>query len=793
MAKKKKTKKATTGKTRSKQQDPEAYVVPLVPLRELVLFPGMVVPLLVGRPRSIAALESAMRQDQIIAVAAQKDGDQESPIISDIHSVGVIGEVLQLLRVPDGSFKIVIEGHARVSIVGRTRKRSFHEVIAEPIPSVEPRGRETLALCRAVISQFEDYAKLNQHVPPEITMAITNSDRPSELSDLIAAYMALKVDQKQELLETVDVRTRLEKIAGHLVRELEILEMEQKLKDRIRKQMEKTQREYYLSEQLKAINLELGRKGDATDEVGELRAEVEKAKMGKEATAKALKEVDRLERMPSVSPEAAVIRNYLDWLVCLPWSKRTKDKLDIATVKRVLDEDHYGLKKIKERILEFLAVRKLKRNAKGPILCFVGPPGVGKTSLGRSIARSMNRKFVRISLGGVRDEAEIRGHRRTYIGAMPGRIVQSMRKAGSKNPVFLLDEVDKMSVDFRGDPSSALLEVLDPEQNKNFSDHYLEVEFDLEEVFFITTANVDHSIPPALHDRMEIIRLPGYTEFEKVKIAELFLVPKQITENGLNPDMVTFSHGVLASIIRDYTREAGVRNLEREIANICRKVARKAVAASNKNKKPFKVTAQNLRKLLGPPRFLEPEAEAKPRVGVAVGLAWTEAGGEILNVESSIMSGRGEVILTGQMGDIMQESARASLSFLRAEAKRFGLRPDFAKNKDIHIHVPQGAIPKDGPSAGSAMVVSLLSAARKKPCNGGIAMTGEITLRGRMLPVGGVKEKVLAAHRARMKTVILPYENRKDIEEIPPRVRKDLDMKFVRSMDDVIGLAFPSA
>lgn len=765
-----------------------AVALPLLALRDIVVFPYMVVPLLVGRRRSIEAVSRAMEKDRIIFLAAQKDAAVEEPGQKDIYGVGVIAEILQLVRQPDGSLKILVEGQARGRIQRFLPDEGALLVEVVELPEETREGPEIEALMRSVRSQFEQYCKLNPRLPAELSASISNIRDPGRLADAIAAHLSSKVEEKQKVLEAVDPGERLRRLAELLGAEMEIAQLEVRIQGQVRKQMEKTQKEYYLQEQMRAIQKELGKMDELAEEAEELREAIRKAKMPKEVEAKALREVDKLAKMMSTSPEATVVRNYLDWLVSLPWSKRTRDRLDIGRAKRILDEDHYGLTKPKERILEYLAVRKLVKNMRGPILCFVGPPGVGKTSLGRSIARALGRNFVRMSLGGVRDEAEIRGHRRTYIGALPGRIIQGMRKAGSRNPVFLLDEVDKMSMDFRGDPSAALLEVLDPEQNSTFSDHYLEVEFDLSDVMFITTANIRDAIPPPLLDRMEVIELPGYTDDEKIKIATRFLLPKQLEAHGLKPGQVVISENAVQSLIRGYTREAGVRNLERELASVLRKVARR-IAEDGKTRR-VRITAASLEKYLGPRRFVDQELEAQDLVGLATGLAWTEAGGELLPVEVSVLPGKGNLLLTGKLGEVMKESAQAAVSFVRSRAESLGIPKDFFEERDIHIHVPEGAIPKDGPSAGITMAVALASAATGRPVRRDVAMTGEITLRGRVLAIGGLKPKVLAAHRSgTIKKVLFPKANEKDLPDIPPNVRRQVELVPVSHMDEVLELA----
>ncbi|HOZ48610.1 MAG TPA: endopeptidase La [Candidatus Hydrogenedentes bacterium] len=759
----------------------------LLPLRDTVIFPRMVVPLMVGRPASLVAVEESLSSGHPLFLCAQRDPAVEEPGPDDLYEVGVGANILQTVRVSDGMAKVVVEG------LGRGRIERFHDneryldVTVRKVSTSRLSARTSEALMRAAVTQFEEYARLSQRIAPEVVQYLMNVADPEALSDLLCGHLSVRVEDRQELLETLALRPRYERLIALLMRENDLLRLEQKVRDRVREQMERGQREYYLHEQLRAIQQELG-DHEGGDEFEELRQQIEKAHMSSEAYEKSMRELERYERMPAMSPEAAMLRTYMEWLVEMPWQRRTRDKLDLEIAARVLDEDHYGLSKVKERILEYLAVRKLSKKAKGPILCFVGPPGVGKTSLGRSIARAMGRKFVRVSLGGVRDEAEIRGHRRTYVGALPGRIIQNLKKVGVKNPLFMLDEVDKMSIDFRGDPSSALLEVLDPEQNFAFSDHYLEVDFDLHEVFFIATANTEDDIPHALHDRMEVVRLSGYTPFEKMRIARQFLIPKQIRETGLKPQDIEVEDAAVDLLIQRYTFEAGVRELERQIAALCRKVARKTVT-----KKADRVTVigkEAAEKLLGPAKYIDERAEVKPHVGVAVGMAWTMAGGDILNVETSVMKGKGELTLTGQLGDVMKESAQAAFTYLRAHARALGIPEAFHKSSDVHVHVPEGAIPKDGPSAGLPLAVSMLSALRQKAPKALLAMTGEISLRGRVLVVGGVKEKVLAAHRSGIKTVILPKGNEKDLPEIPEEVRKDVHFAFVETMDEVFRIAF---
>ncbi len=765
---------------------------PLLPLRDIVVFPYMIVPLFVGREKSVNALEEAMLSERTILLATQKKASTDVPEEKDIYNIGTIAEILQLLKLPDGAIKVLVEGIARVRIKEYLPNDKFFQVIGEESEVNQEQTPEIEALMRNVIGQFEEYVKLNRKIPQETIISVSNVDEQGRLADIVAANLSLKVKEKQKILEALSPEKRLHKIAVILNNENEILSLEKRIRGNVRHQMEKTQREYYLNEQLKAIQKELGQEDERASEIKELEEKIKNAKMPQEAHEKAMKELGRLEKMQPMAAEATVVRNYLDWLVALPWSKRTRDKIDLKVALKILNEDHWGLEKIKGRILEYLAVRKLvkKKNMKGPILCFVGPPGVGKTSLARSIARSMGRKFVRISLGGVRDEAEIRGHRRTYIGAMPGRIIQSIRKGGSRNPVFLLDEVDKMSADFRGDPSSALLEVLDPEQNNTFNDHYLDVDFDLTDVMFITTANVLPMIPPPLRDRMEVVNLAGYTEMEKVNIAKFFLVGKQIKAHGLNNNLIHFSDSGIQKIIRGYTREAGVRNLERELASVCRKVAKKVVE-KGKGKKTARtiITARNVHKFLGVQRFQERKKEEENDVGMATGLAWTEVGGEILETEVALMKGKGNLTLTGKLGEVMQESAQAAYSWVRSQSDELKIDEDFYRKKDIHIHVPEGAIPKDGPSAGVTLATALVSALTNIPTHRDVAMTGEITLRGKALAIGGLKEKVLAAHRFGIKTVIMPLANKRNMDDIPKNVRQEMNFTFAENIEDVLEAA----
>jgi ATP-dependent Lon protease len=760
--------------------------VPVLPTRGAVIYPYLVVPLFVGRPRSIQALEAAMKESRRICLLAQRNISIDDPSADDLYTIGTVGEIVQTLPLPDGTIRVMIEGSGRVRVKGYVHSEPFLRAHVEPIAEVEQPGIETEALVRNVTSQFERLINLGKNIPAEALESARRMTDPGRIADLIAYYAQIAVEVKQQVLEAASQRERLEILAVVLNREIEILEVERKISSRVKQELEESQKEFYLREKMKAIQHELGDRDDRTNEIEELRARIKEAGMPEDVQERSLKELDRLERMPPASPEVVVVRTYLDWLIAMPWQKRSPEKLDIVEAERILNEDHYGLKKIKERVLEFLAVRKLNPKIKGPILCFIGPPGVGKTSIGRSIARATGRTFVRISLGGVRDEGEIRGHRRTYVGALPGRIVQGLKNAGTRNPVFMMDEVDKIGIDFRGDPASALLEVLDPEQNNAFSDHYLEVPLDLSEVMFITTGNLRDPIPPALRDRMEVIEFPGYIEEEKLKIAQFFLVPKQIKNHGLSPKQCQFTEAGLRSVIREYTREAGVRNLEREIASISRKVAK---GVAQEKIKATRITPKSVRGHLGSPRFRYGIAEKEDEIGAATGIGVTEYGGDILFIEVTLMKGRGNLLLTGHLGDVMQESGKAAFSYARSRAIELGIDPDFYRGTDVHIHVPSGQIPKDGPSAGITMATALISALTGRPVHREVAMTGEITLRGKVLPVGGIKEKVLAAHRAGIKTIILPEENRKDLEEIPTHVQQDLKFRFVETMDDVLKIA----
>jgi ATP-dependent Lon protease len=761
--------------------------LPMVPLRDVVVFPHMMIPFVIGRPSSIRALDYALVKGKRIFLSAQHDATRDNPSPEEIFTLGTICNIVQSLKLPDDNVKVLVEGLDRGRALEFKEEGGFLKVVVKLIPRQPESGSGVEAVMSKVIGLFEQYVKLSNNLHYDAMLAAVRVEDPGKLADTIASHLILPVEEKQNLLEIFSPLERLNRIAAMLEAEVEKLQVDKRIQGRVKKQMERAQKEYYLNEKMKAIQKELGRKDDRVNEIEELRKKIELARMSKEAEEKALQELKRLEAMPPMSAEATVSRNYLDWLIAVPWQKKTRERKDLLAAEKILNDDHYGLEKVKERIVEFLAVRQLVNNPKGPILCFVGPPGVGKTSLAKSIARATNRKFVRLSLGGVRDEAEVRGHRRTYIGAFPGQIVQMMKKAGTRNPVFLLDEVDKMSMDFRGDPSAALLEVLDPEQNHSFTDHYLDVEFDLSSVFFIATANVLHTVPQALQDRLEVIRLPGYTEPEKVEIANRHLIAKQIESNGLKQDNLEFDNEALQEIIRRYTREAGVRNLEREISTVCRKVARQVVLEGREYR--AEVTGHGLQGYLGVPRFRLSQQEVRNEVGVATGLAWTEVGGEILPIEVTLMPGKGHVKLTGKLGDVMQESAHAALSFVRSRAEELGIQKDFNRKLDIHIHVPEGAIPKDGPSAGITMATALVSALAHVPVRRDVAMTGEITLRGKVLPIGGVKEKLLAAHRIGVTTVILPRENEKDLAEVPKGVIEAMHVELVDHVDEVLKIA----
>jgi ATP-dependent Lon protease len=761
--------------------------VPLLPLRDIIVFPHMVVPLFVGRQKSIRALEEATQKQGPIFLSSQKDARTNDPTENDIYPVGTLGSIVQMLKLPDGTVKVLVEGKKRAKAVRFLNHPDFFLAEVQELEENVARNSEVEALVREVHTTFENYVKLKKKIPPEMVMSVSSIDDPGPLADTIVGHLGIKLEERQNLLEMFNAVERLEKVLGHMRAEIEILEVERRIRTRVKKQMERSQKEYYLNEQMRAIQKELGEKDEFKNEIQEIEEQIKQKKLSAEAKDKVEKELKKLKMMSPMSAEATVVRNYIDWIMSLPWNEFTEDKLDIREAEKVLEEDHYGLEKVKQRILEYLAVQTLVGKIKGPILCLVGPPGVGKTSLGRSIARATGRKFVRVSLGGVRDEAEIRGHRRTYIGALPGKIIQFMKKAGSSNPVFLMDEVDKMAMDFRGDPSSALLEVLDPEQNIAFNDHYLDLDYDLSKVMFVTTANTLDRIPRPLQDRMEIIRIAGYTELEKLNIAKKYLVQKQKEANGLKEENISLTDNAILGIVRHFTKEAGVRNLEREIASVCRKLAVEVV--KNDREAKVNVGEKSLHKYLGPPKYRYGRAEAENRIGVTTGLAWTEMGGELLATEVSVMPGKGQLIITGKLGDVMQESAQAAMSYVRSRAEELGLAKDFYQNVDIHIHVPEGAIPKDGPSAGITMATSLVSALTDTPVRHDLAMTGEITLRGGILPIGGLKEKVLAAHRGGIKTVLIPEENQKDIEEIPPVILKTVSLVLVPHMDDVLKRA----
>ena len=759
---------------------------PMLPLRDVVVFPHMVIPLFVGREKSIKALDHAMESGKQIFLAAQHDAADDDPSPEHIYEIGTVANILQLLKLPDGTVKVLVEGTARAAIVRYVQSEEAFEVDAVDINDELIDEREAEVLIRTVVTEFEQYVKLNQKIPPEVLTSLSGIEDPGRLADTIAAHLTLRNEEKQKILEYASSRERLEHILGIMESEIDLLQVEKRIRGRVKKQMEKSQREYYLNEQMKAIQNELGEMEDAPNEMDELQKKIEEAGMSKEALDKAESELKKLRMMSPMSAEATVVRNYIDWLVQVPWKKRTRVSKDLAKAESILEGDHYGLEKVKERILEYLAVQQRIKKIRGPILCLVGPPGVGKTSLGESIARATHRKFVRISLGGMRDEAEIRGHRKTYIGSLPGKILQNMAKAGSKNPLFMLDEVDKMSMDFRGDPSSALLEVLDPEQNNKFGDHYLEVDYDLSEVMFVATANT-LNIPSPLRDRMEIIRISGYTEDEKLNIATRYLVEKQKRNNGLKDEEIVFRKSALVDIVRYYTREAGVRSLEREIAKICRKVAKELLL--NEIKRTVIVTSRSAQKYLGVRQFRYGKAEDKNRVGQVTGLAWTEVGGELLTIEAAVMPGKGKQSYTGKLGDVMQESIQAAMTVVRTRSKQYGIPLDFYQKQDVHIHVPEGATPKDGPSAGIGMCTAVLSAITSIPVRSDLAMTGEITLRGEVLPVGGLKEKLLAAHRGGVKFVLIPHENEKDLAEIPKNVKTGLEIKPVRWIDEVFAFA----
>ena len=757
-------------------------ILPVLPLRDIVVFPHMIVPLFVGREKSVRALEAVMQDDKQILLVAQKNAGQDDPGADDLFQIGTISTVLQLLKLPDGTVKVLVEGGRRARVAGFKETAPYFEAFVEKIEEPPVEGRETEALARTVVTQFEQYIKLNKKIAPEVLVSVNQIEDASKLADTIASHLGLKIPEKQELLELPSVAARLEKVFAHMEGEIGVLQVEKRIRSRVKRQMEKTQREYYLNEQLKAIQKELGEGEDGKDEIAEIEAKIKATKFSKEAREKALAEVKKLRSMSPMSAEATVVRNYLDWMLSIPWKKQSRVRRDIVAAEKVLDADHYGLEKVKERIIEYLAVQSRSPKIRGPILCLVGPPGVGKTSLGKSIAKATGRNFVRMSLGGVRDEAEIRGHRRTYIGSMPGKVLQGMKKAKTSNPLFLLDEIDKLGADWRGDPSSALLEVLDPEQNSTFADHYLEVDYDLSDVMFVTTAN-SLRMPQPLLDRMEIIRIPGYTEDEKVEIAKRHLMSKVSEANGLKADEWSVTDSAIRDLIRYYTREAGVRNLEREIAGLARKSVKEIVS---KKAKKVAITHKNLDKFAGVRKFRYGEAEEEDMVGVVTGLAWTEVGGEILTIESVLLPGKGNVKQTGKLGDVMQESVSAAMSYVRSRSTTFGIKPTLFEKRDLHVHVPEGATPKDGPSAGIAMATSIVSVLTGIPVRRDVAMTGEITLRGRVLPIGGLKEKLLAAMRAGIKVVFIPKDNEKDLADIPDSVKKGLEINPVSHVDEVI-------
>lgn len=770
--------------TREKFRIPEE--MPIFPSGQTVVYPAIIIPLGTAEEKLVRLIDEAASRDKFVGFFAQRPGSGDLPLPESLYSVGTVAVIARMFKLPDGSIRAFFQGISRARIKEITQVEPYLKAKIEVLEDKVERTTELEAMRKNLLNLFQRAVELAPNLPAELSIAALNIPEPGTLADFVAAHISLKPEEAQEILETLDVSERIKKLTAYLNRELEVLELGSKIQSQVKQEMDKAQREYFLREQLKAIQKELGELDERTMEINELKQKIAEAKMSPEAQKEAERELDRLAKMPPAAAEYTVSRTYLDWLISLPWSKTTEDNLDIAKAAQVLDEDHYDLEKVKERILDYLAVRKLKPDMKGPILCFVGPPGTGKTSVGQSIARALGRKFVRMSLGGIRDEADIRGHRRTYVGALPGRIIQGLRRAESNNPVFMLDEIDKVGADFRGDPSAALLEVLDPEQNYAFVDHYLDVPFDLSKVMFITTANITDTIPPALRDRMEILELPGYTEQEKLQIAKKYLIPRQLKENGLSPEKLEISDDAVLAIIRNYTREAGVRNLEREIGAICRKIARRMAEGFDGR---MAVTPERLQEFLGVRKFLHEVAEREDEVGVATGLAWTPVGGDVIFVEAALVPGRGNLILTGKLGDVMQESAKAALTYARSRASALCIPEDFYEKKDVHIHVPAGAIPKDGPSAGITMAVALVSALTGKPVNREIAMTGEITLRGKVLPVGGIKEKVLAAHRAGIRKVVLPKENEKDLEEVPEQIKQELSFIFAEDIDNALAVA----
>ncbi len=770
-------------------KEKEILTVPLLPLRDIVLFPHMVIPLFIGREKSVKAIEQGMTAGQgMIFLAAQKDAKVDEPKKQDIYRIGTLGNILQLLRLPDGTVKVLMEGKERARIRHYIPNEGFFVVEVEPLPEISNARAEAEALIRLTKSAFEEYVRLSKKVPPEVVLSISSLTDPARLADAIASHIPFKVSDKQSLLEQPHSVRRLERLYGLMRSEIEIAQVEQRVRERVKKQMEKNQRDYYLNEKVRAIQKEMGQKSDLQTDLDELEYQIKHKRLPREAATRVRQELKKLKMMAPMSAEATVVRNYIDWILELPWVETTRDRKDIVEAERILNEDHYGLEKPKERILEYLAVHTLVKKMKGPILCLVGPPGVGKTSLAKSVARALGRKFIRVSLGGVRDEAEIRGHRRTYIGAMPGKIIQSLRRAKSKNPVFCIDEVDKMSSDFRGDPASALLEVLDPEQNVAFNDHYLDLDYDLSQVFFITTANALHTIPFPLQDRMEVIELSGYTEEEKLEIAKGYLLPRQLEAHGLQPEQFHITDGAILEIIHSYTREAGVRDLERSLASLCRKAATEIVRHRRKRQE-IEIEGSCLVRYLGVPRYRRSKTDEESQVGVATGLAWTETGGVVLQVEAAVMPGKGNLTITGKLGDVMQESVQAAMSYVRSRAQHFALPWNFYQKIDVHVHVPEGSIPKDGPSAGITIATAIVSALLKVPLKRDIAMTGEITLRGRVLPIGGLKEKLLAARRSDIRQVLIPKENEKDLEEIPDKVTSSLQIQTIEHMDEVLKRA----